>query len=151
MAMKFDPAAFFGQLDHAKLGALVETMILAADADGELGDDEKGELAAQIQRLAAETPLEPLVTGEALAALLSKAQEDLARDGREARLQAVKEQLGDADSKKGALGLAILITAADGFVRTSERELILDMAEALDVDRDAAADLVLSITSAKRG
>ncbi len=144
--MNFDPAGFFRQLDRSKIGALVETMMLAADADGELGEDERAELASQIGRLAAETPLEPLVTGEALHGMLDQAQRDIARDGREARLQAVKDQLGDAESRKGALGLAVLITAADGIVRTSERELILDMAEALEVDRDEAADMVRSIT-----
>jgi tellurite resistance protein len=42
--------------------------------------------------------------------------------------------------------MAIQVTAADGILRTSEREFILDLAEALDVDRDEAADLVRDIT-----
>lgn len=148
--MQFDPAAFFGQLDRDKIGALVETMVLAAGADGELGDDEREALAAQVQRLAEGTPLAPAVTGDALAALLDRAQADLQRDGRAVRLQVVRDQLGDLDSRKGALGLAALITGADGIVRTSERELILDMAEALDIDRDEAADLVKAALAAAR-
>jgi tellurite resistance protein len=44
------------------------------------------------------------------------------------------------------LGLAISVTAADGIVRTSERELIFDLAAGLEVDPDTAADLVKQIT-----
>jgi len=40
---------------------------------------------------------------------------------------------------------AVLDTAADGIIRTSERELILDVADALEIDRDEAADLVRDI------
>ena len=38
--------------------------------------------------------------------------------------------------------MAIQVTAADGIIRTSERELIMETADALEVDRDEAADLV---------
>ncbi len=143
--MDFDPAAFFKQLDSGKIDALVETMVLAAGADGELGAEELSALGAEIRRLCEGTPLASAVTGDALDQLLARAQAGVEREGRNARLSVVKQRLGDAASRKGALGLAILITAADGMVRTSERELILDMADALDVDRDEAADLVAAI------
>jgi tellurite resistance protein len=44
-----------------------------------------------------------------------------------------------------ALSLAIQVTAADGIIRTSERELIMDTADALEIDRDEAANLVLKL------
>jgi len=44
------------------------------------------------------------------------------------------------------LSLAIQVTAADGIIRTSERELIMDTAEALEIDRDEAADLVIKLS-----
>jgi hypothetical protein len=37
--------------------------------------------------------------------------------------------------------------AADGIIRTSERELILDLAEGLEIDRDRAADMVKKASS----
>ena len=80
-------------------------------------------------------------------ALLDRAKADLAQSGREARLLAVKERLPDAGARKVALSLAIEVTAADGIIRTSERELILETAEALDIDRDQAADLVAKFSS----
>jgi tellurite resistance protein len=38
------------------------------------------------------------------------------------------------------------VTAADGIIRTSERELILETAVALEIDQDEAADLVLKLS-----
>jgi len=78
--------------------------------------------------------------------LLDRAKKDLDASGREARLSAVKERLPDAGARKVALALAIQVTAADGIIRTSERELIMDTAEALEIDRDEAADLVAKLS-----
>jgi tellurite resistance protein len=144
--MSFDPGRFLKDFDGGKIGALVETMALAADADGEFSDEERALLAGTIRQLVAGTRHEAMLGGTQLDALLAQSSTLLAREGRDRRLQAVKEQLGDADARKGALGLAVSVTAADGIVRTSEREFILEMAEALDIDRDEAADLVKAVT-----
>ena len=68
------------------------------------------------------------------------------RGDRTALIESVKSRLPDEDARKAALGLAIVVTAADGIVRTSERELIMDLANAFAIDRDVAADLVRDIT-----
>jgi tellurite resistance protein len=86
------------------------------------------------------------VTGTALEAVLGRAQARLDAEGRDARLSAVKQRLPDDTTRRLALSLAIQITAADGVIRTSERELIFDTAKALDIDGDAAADLVRDLT-----
>jgi hypothetical protein len=83
----------------------------------------------------------------ALEGLLDRAKKDLQASGREARLSAVKDRLPDAGARKVALSLAIQVTAADGIIRTSERELIMDTADALDIDRNQAADLVTKLSS----
>ncbi len=144
--MSFDAKALLGELDATALEALVETMVLAAHAD----DVEIGAgatlLAVSIRTLATGSAHEQALSGEALTALLSRAEEDFRRDGRGARIAAVKERLLSDDGRKAALGLAISVTAADGIVRTSEREVIFDLAEGLGVDRDVAADLVAAIT-----
>ena len=57
----------------------------------------------------------------------------------------MKSRLGDDRSCKLGLSMAIRMLAADGILRTSEREFILEMAETLGIDRDAAADLVKEI------
>ena len=146
MSMSFDPSAFLKEFDGAKREALVETMYLAADSDGEFSAVERDVLAQSIQGLAAGTEHEEALATDKLNGLLDGAQASLESDGRAARLESVKERLGDEDARKGALGLAISVTAADGIVRTSEREFIFDLAIALGLSGDVAADLVRDIT-----
>jgi tellurite resistance protein len=144
--MSFDPSALLGTFDSSKLEALVETMLLAADADGEVSEDERAELARSIEALVADTELAPSFAPPKVDAMLQRALQQLATEGREARIAQVKAALGDADSCRAALGLAIAVTAADGIVRTSERELIMELAAGLDIDVDVAADMVRDIT-----
>jgi uncharacterized tellurite resistance protein B-like protein len=131
-----DPA-FVRDLSNEKIEALIEIMYLAATADGELGAVEQKRFTESAERLTSR-----VVAGPELAALLTRAQADLDASDRDARLAAVKARLPDMEARKLALALAIQITAADGIVRTSERELILHTAAALDIDGDTAADMV---------
>ena len=128
-------------LSGAKLEALVEMMFLAASADGDFSDIERQHFLQSLESLT-----DGRLNKAALEGLLDKAKKDLEASGREARLSAVKERLPDAGARKVALSLAIQVTAADGIIRTSERELILETAEALEIDRDEAADLVLKLS-----
>lgn len=129
-------------LSNAKLDALVEMMFLAASADGEFSDVERKHFLRSIESLT-----DGRLAGEALEALLARAKSDLDASSRDARLKAVKERLPDAGARKVALSLAIEVSAADGIIRTSERELILETAEALEIDRDEAADLVIKLSA----
>jgi len=124
-------------LSNAKLEALVEMMFLAASADGDFSDVEREHFMNSVQSLTSGRLEKSQVEG-----LLQQAIEDLAASGREARLSAVKERLPDPGARKVALSLAIQVTAADGIIRTSERELIMQTAEALEIEADVAADLV---------
>jgi tellurite resistance protein len=129
-------------LSSAKLDALVEMMFLAASADGEFSDVERKLFLHSVESLT-----DGRLAGAPLEALLARAKTDLDASGRKARLQAVKERLPDAGARKVALSLAIEVTAADGIIRTSERELILETAEALEIDPDQAADLVRRLST----
>ena len=91
--MTFDAKALLGELDAGALEALVETMVLAARADDDFSDDERKELADSIKQLAAGTSHADALAGEALEALLSKAEADLERDGRADRIESVKARL----------------------------------------------------------
>lgn len=135
-----DPA-FVRDLTDEKIEALVEMMFLAAAADGELDPEEHEQFVKSAENLTSRQ-----ITGAELESLLARAKKDLDAQGRDARLAAVKERLPDLGARKLALSLAIQITAADGVVRTSERELIMDTAAALDIDGDSAADLVRDLT-----
>ena len=123
--------------DEPKLEALIETMFLAAFADGDFGDEERKQLIASVESLT-----DRAMSNATTDTLLTRIQADLAASGRAARLASVKERLGTPGERKTALSLTIRLVAADGIIRTTERELILDLAEALEIDRDEAADLV---------
>ena len=124
-------------LSNAKLEALVEMMFLAASADGEFSAVERDHFVSSVESLT-----DSRLGKAALEAVLDRAKLDLDSSSREARLAAVKERLPDRGARKVALSLAIQVTAADGVIRTSERELIMQTAEALEIDSAEAADLV---------
>jgi len=135
-----DPA-FVRDLGDEKVEALVEMMFLAAAADGDLAEQERKLFVRSVEDLTSR-----LITGDRLEALLARAKQQLDESGRDARIASVKDRLPDLTARKLALSLAIQVTAADGIVRTSERELILETAQALGIDGDTAADMVADIT-----
>jgi len=128
-------------LSNAKLEALVEMMFLAASSDGDFSDVERAHFMKSVESLTSGR----LETSQ-LEALLTSAKQQLDAQGREARLGAVKERLPDASARRVALSLAVQVTAADGIIRTSEREFIMETADALEIDRGEAADLVLKLS-----
>lgn len=132
---------FVLQLDDQQVAALVEIMFLAAEADGEIQMDELAELAQHIERVT-----NGAVDHTKAMILTERASAALATSNREARLKELKAAL-TPPQRKHALMLAIQVTAADGRIRTSERELILEIAETLEIDGDTAADLVSAVTA----
>jgi uncharacterized tellurite resistance protein B-like protein len=138
-------AAVIQGLSNAKLDALVEMMFLAASADGEFSDIERKHFLHAVEALT-----DGRLAGAPLEALLGRAQSDLEAHGRHARLQAVKQRLPDAGARKVALSLAIEVTAADGVIHPSERELIFETAEALEIDHDQAAELLRKLAGEAR-
>lgn len=126
-----------GELSDPRLEALVEMMFLAASADGEFSEIERAHFVKSVESLT-----DGRLNGPRLEQLLARAKSDLDAAGRDARLASVKQRLPDARARKVALSLAIQVTAADGIIVTSERELILETADALQIAPDEAADLV---------
>ncbi|MBW2528516.1 MAG: hypothetical protein JRI23_30355 [Deltaproteobacteria bacterium] len=145
--MSFDPAEHFEAIEIDQLETLVEVMYLAADADGEFDTAEQRDLASSIREVAKGTKHEEALSGDRLEGLLDRLAHELSVEGRDARLAAVKQRLPELAHRKAAFGLSVRVTAADGIVRTSEREFIMDLATALEIDRDEAADLVRQITT----
>jgi len=128
-------------LGDAKLEALVEVMFLAASADGEFSPIERAHFLKSVESLT-----DARIPTARLAILVGEAGEALAREGRAARLQSAKARLPDAGARRVALSLAIQVTAADGVIRESERELILEAADALEIAREDAANLVRQLS-----
>lgn len=127
--------------DDPKLLALLETMVLAAYADGEFSEEEREHFGESVESLT-----DGKLRGEKFDGLLEQVLAALQEKGRDAVLADIKQRLPDAGARRIALSLAIQVTASDGIIRTSERELICDLAESLEIDRDLAADLVAKLT-----
>jgi tellurite resistance protein len=123
-------------LPLTKLEALVEVMFLAASADGELSAEERELFAHTVRQLADER------IGTRLDELFRRYKKALDESDRETRLLALKKALPEISARRLALELAIQVTAVDGLIRTSERELILDTADALEINRSDVANLV---------
>jgi tellurite resistance protein len=124
-------------VNEAKLEALIETMYLAAKADAEFTTDERTHFVLSVESLT-----DKRLEGDKLAQLLARLDTDHQKKGQHECLRDLKIRLGDEASCRLALSMAIRMLAADGVIRTSEREFILEMAETLGIDRSVAADLV---------
>ncbi|MBI5532356.1 MAG: TerB family tellurite resistance protein [Deltaproteobacteria bacterium] len=137
--MTQDTTLQFANLDASKLEAVVETMLLAAHADGEFSPEERAVLARTVESLT-EGQL-PQTKFTQLVERIAKSEEST----RPQRIAYIKERLPDMATRVGALALAIRVTASDGLIRTTERELIAELAEGLGVDADLAADMVAGV------
>jgi tellurite resistance protein len=131
---------FSRDVNEAKLEALIETMYLAARADGEFSVEERAHFVSSVQSLT-----EQRLEGDELDQLLARFQLEYTKNGRQKSLASVKTRLGDERSCKLGLSMAIRMLAADGILRTSEHEFVIEMADTLGIDRDTAADLVKEI------
>lgn len=129
-------------VEEPRLHAFVELMFLAATADGEFSGEERASFQSSVESLT-----DRKIKGESLDALMSKIEASHAGEGRAARIAHVKRALPGRELRKIGLEMAIRVMCADGIVRTSERELIFDLADGLEIDRDEAADLVAQFTT----
>jgi tellurite resistance protein len=134
--MNDGPVSIRGFSD-ARLEAMMELMFLAAYADGDMDDEERFYFESRVSQISAGR-----MRGAKFEEALGRIQASLATAGRQTRLLALRNQLPDLGSRRQALAAALEIMAADGVLRTSERELLLEVAEALEVDRGEAADMV---------
>ncbi|WP_437963594.1 tellurite resistance TerB family protein [Sorangium sp. So ce260] len=124
-------------LDEPNLEALVELMFLAAFADGEFSQEEKVHFSRSVESLT-----DRRIPQSTMDELIRSVVEQLQKEGRAARLASLKERLPTPQARKVAFSLAAQVVVADGIVRNSERELLLDVAAALELDQTEAADVV---------
>ncbi|WP_437595571.1 tellurite resistance TerB family protein [Sorangium sp. So ce590] len=129
-------------LDEPNLEALVELMFLAAFADGEFSQEERVHFARSVESLT-DRRIPPSTMDE----LIRTVVEQLQKEGRVARLASLKERLATPQARKVAFFLAAQVVVSDGIVRTSERELLLDVAAALELDQAEAADVLRKLAA----
>lgn len=128
-------------LGNSKLEALVEVMFLAAFADGEFSEVERMHFLRSVQSLT-----DGFIALDRLEALVADARGAQQTEGRDARLALIKARLPDSGSRRVALSLAIQVTAADGIIQDSERALIFEAANALEVSREQTTALIAQLS-----
>ena len=126
-----------GVLEGPQLEALVELLYLAASADGDFSVEERNLFVHKVRALTGER-----LTGDALGDIVSRVEGDVARDGRTKRIDTVRDRLDTSGARHAALLMAIDMTMADDVLRTSEREVIAEIAEGLGIEADVAADYI---------
>ncbi|WP_197041095.1 tellurite resistance TerB family protein [Chondromyces apiculatus] len=120
-----------------RLQAMVELMYLAASADGDFSKEERAHFLSSVESLT-----DRQISGSSLDRLVARFEADLRKDGRDVRLASIRERLESIALRKVGLSLVVAVIVADGIIRTTEREALLEMADALEISRDEAADLV---------
>ena len=119
-----------------ELEALVEAVFLGASSDGELSAEEHEVFAHTVRQLADER------IGTRLGELVTRFKRALAASDRTARLRALRARLPTPSTRQLAFELAIQVAAVDGSLRSAERELLMEAAEALGIERALAASLI---------
>lgn len=121
-------------LTERETDAMVEILLLAALADGSLAQAE----SAVIKRALLSVD-ELWLNHIDLENRMVAARLRIDAESREARLATLRTMLPWPEQRALALKLAIQIVEADGVVQSSERELIMEAAQALGVQGDIAA------------
>ncbi|MGK4003848.1 tellurite resistance TerB family protein [Sorangium sp. So ce1036] len=129
-------------LDEPNLEALIELMFLAAFADGEFSQEEKLHFSRSVESLT-----DRRIPQSTMDELIQRVVAQLQQEGRAARLAALKERLATPPARKVAFSLAAQVVVADGIVRDSERDLLLQVAEALELDQAEAADVLRKLAA----
>jgi tellurite resistance protein len=128
---------FIHRIDDDTLEALVETMYLAAFADGEFSDEERARFTESVEFLT-----RGRLAGSASQALLARVVEQHQSGERAARIATIKQRLTSVEVRRIALVLASDMAAADGVLHDAEREVILSLADALEVSRAEVEELL---------
>jgi tellurite resistance protein len=128
------------ELGSPKVEALVEAMFLAATADGEFAPEEALQFSATIGALT-DKKLDPDVVHRLIGQLSLR----LKSEGRQARLGSIAQRLPAGKPRETAIILAAAITASDGEVKSSENDLVAELADVLGVDPERAIELVQKV------
>lgn len=121
-----------------RFDALCEAMFLMAKADGKLDPSEADTLKGALRELSDNT-----VRSHHIQKMLESAEERLSKDGLEARIKAVANNLmHDEGSAEAAFVLAAAVAFADNEIADEENDMLNSFAEALGIDEEQANALL---------
>ena len=132
------PEAIEAATNAAEYGPLCEAMFLMMSADGAVSGAEQEVLRGALRNLSGDALHTPQIT-----ALLETASARVAESGREARMQAVIEELHEDRARaEVAFVLAAAIAFADGAIADQENETLNALADGLGIDEVRANELL---------
>ena len=123
---------------YSRLRPIAEAMYLVMAADAQIADPERAALRGALRILT-----EGKLSSAAMEAMLAEFGGDLAREGRELRLDHVAAALyGDAADVELALALVAAVSLADGHATEAEYATIEALADRLGLGPDRVRALV---------
>jgi tellurite resistance protein len=126
---------------EAEYAPFCEAMYLMMSADGEVSVEEREVLAGAMRNLSGN-----VVDGDLVERLVTLAERNANREGREARLKSVVADLSkDPARAEVAFVLAAAIAFADNTIADEENETLDALAEGLGIDENRADDLLQAI------
>jgi uncharacterized tellurite resistance protein B-like protein len=124
-----------------EFGPICEAMYLMMSADGKVGEGERDVLRGALHNLSGDSARPP-----ELDALLDRAEQNIAAEGRDVRLQKVTAELRvDAARAEVAFVLAAAIAFADNAIADEENEMLGALADGLGIDDARASALLDSV------
>jgi tellurite resistance protein len=122
------------ELEGQTLAGLVEAGLLMAAADGELADEEWDTVAAVIDGF-----FDGNATRRQIEEIMDDCWEAFERDGFDARIEAMAENLQSQELREIGLQVAAAVMLSDGeYVEGEEDEVYFDMADEMDIPRRRA-------------
>ncbi|HVU02969.1 MAG TPA: hypothetical protein VHE30_14515 [Polyangiaceae bacterium] len=141
-----EPGARLSDLERSQaeeFGAMLEGMYLMAAVDGEVSDEELGQLRASI---AAIVDMKALEEGAgSLDELLRRFRADLSRDGWKARLDDVSRRIPTDDGKAFAFRLAAGVAMVDDNVESAEAAAIDAFAAAMNLPAEESQSILREV------
>ena len=122
----------------ARVDPLGEIMFLMMSADGKLENPERDAILGAIRGLTGD-----LLHPGTVNVMIESYDESLKREGRDARLSAVIQEVADQPAEaEGAFALAAAIALADSSVADQEREFIERLAGKLSITAERAREIL---------
>ncbi len=110
-----------GPFSDDELGAYIETMMLFAIADGTVKNSEINVIQMTVVSYLEHQPGVEGMTRQQLTDLCFERANGIYASGPQRRLQAIADILKTPEKRMFALGMAVAVATADGFIQTGER------------------------------
>lgn len=129
----------FGRKIDADIQSYMEIMVILSMADGELEDDEINDLIVTCLK----HPRLSSMSEKQFTTAVDRAFRNVQREGVDARLRALQQNLPSRDQRLDVMGMALSISASDGTIEEAEMVILKKMQSAFGLS-DADIDKLIA-------